>query len=101
MNDQLVMIGAGNLAWHLAFALETEAGIAVEQVYSRNIVNAQRLAKRLYDAKATNQLDFTESRASLFLVAVPDNLIGTIAHSLRLPPKARVVHTSGTESLHT
>lgn len=93
------MIGAGNLAWHLAFALETEAGVAIEQVYSRNIANAQKLAKRLYDAKATDQLDFSKSQSSLFLIAVPDALIGTIAHSLQLPPKARVIHTSGTETL--
>ncbi|GAB4339906.1 MAG: DUF2520 domain-containing protein [Flammeovirgaceae bacterium] len=99
IKESVSIIGAGNLAWHLAYALETEGGVAIEEVYSRDLMNAKRLVSRLYQAKATNQLDFSASKASLFIIAVPDLYIGTVAHSLILPPNSMLVHTSGSQSM--
>jgi predicted short-subunit dehydrogenase-like oxidoreductase (DUF2520 family) len=99
IKESVSIIGAGNLAWHLAYSLETEGGVAIEEVYSRDLVNAKKLVSRLYQARATNQLDFSESRASVFIIAVPDLYIGTIAHALTLPPNAMLVHTSGSQSI--
>jgi len=94
------MIGAGNVAWHLAPALEA-AGFVVTEVYSRNYDSAKKLAKRLYNGKAVPSLDFSESKADLFILAVPDLYIGSVAHSLTLPEGAMLVHTSGAQPLET
>ena len=50
------MIGAGNLAWHLAPALDN-AGFVIKEVYSRNPKHAEVLTERLYQAevKASNR----------------------------------------------
>jgi predicted short-subunit dehydrogenase-like oxidoreductase (DUF2520 family) len=95
---QLVMIGAGNLAWHLAPAFEN-AGHAVSAVYSRHLAHARHLATHLYDARPTSSLNFADSPARLFVLAVPDDALEPVVRALVLPPNALVVHTSGTQPL--
>lgn len=92
-------IGSGNVAWHLAPELEN-AGHKVAEVYSRNIANAKALTKRLYEAEPTVDLDFSQSRSSLFIISVADDAIEEISKELILPEKATVAHTSGSKSLN-
>ena len=96
--SKLVIIGAGNLAGHLAPALE-DAGLMVAGVYSRRLARAQQLADRLYGTPAQNHLDFSNSEAQLFIVAVADDAIEVVAQALLLPPGATLVHTSGSQPL--
>jgi len=91
-------IGAGNLAWHLAPALDN-AGYYVKEVYSRDRRNADALVERLYDAEAKTDLDFSSSKSSIFIVAVSDDVIGDIAQEIALPEEAILVHTSGSQPL--
>jgi predicted short-subunit dehydrogenase-like oxidoreductase (DUF2520 family) len=96
-------IGAGNVAWHLAQALDT-AGHTVQQVYSRRLQSAVQLTDQLYNAEPTQSLDFSKSKAIVFFVAVPDQAVATLVSQLKLPLHAILVHTSGTlpiESLGT
>ncbi|GAA4822701.1 Rossmann-like and DUF2520 domain-containing protein [Algivirga pacifica] len=99
---KVVLIGAGNVAWHMAPALE-EQGFSIEKVYSRSVENAEKLCEQLYDAVPIASLDFRESEAQLFIIAVSDTAIEKIARQLQLPSQDTiVVHTSGamgTESL--
>lgn len=95
---EISFIGAGNLAWHLAPAFEN-AGHTVNEVYSRQSSNAQRLIKQLYDAQLQSDLNFAESEAELFVLAVPDDALAAICAELVLPENALVVHTSGAKSL--
>jgi predicted short-subunit dehydrogenase-like oxidoreductase (DUF2520 family) len=88
-------IGAGNVAWHLAQALDNAEHI-VQQVYSRRLQSAVQLADKLYKAEATQSLDFSESKAIVFFIAVPDQEVATLVSQLKLPPHAILVHTSGT-----
>jgi predicted short-subunit dehydrogenase-like oxidoreductase (DUF2520 family) len=88
------LIGAGNVAWHLAGALE-EAGYQVREVYSRTLAHATLLADTVYDAIPTRSLDFSASKASVFIIAVPDNQVAPIAGKVILPHGAILVHTSG------
>lgn len=88
------IIGAGNLAWHLAGALE-QADMDVIEVYARSRKNAKALANTLYQTDATNSLDFSESEAEVFILAVSDDAIETVAQELILPEKCLLVHTSG------
>lgn len=97
---KISIIGAGNVGTHLATALE-DRGFEIIDVYSRNINNAKKLARKLYDAKATDQLDFSRSEAELFIISVADQAIHHVSDHLVLPSsKAIVVHTSGSIPLN-
>lgn len=90
----ITIIGAGNVAWHLAKGFEA-VGLTVSTVYSRKVADAQTVTDELYHAEATNSLDFSENESELFVLAVSDNSIQAVAKRLLLPPDATVVHTSG------
>lgn len=91
----VTFIGAGNVAWHLAQALE-DAGHMVQHVYSRRIQTARDLAGKLYKAEPTQSLDLTASKATVFFVALPDQAVETVSAQLQLPEHAILIHTSGT-----
>lgn len=92
MNQNVVLIGAGNLATSLAIALHNR-GIPVTQVYSRTIERAKSLAK-MVRAEPINSVEHILTNASIYIVALPDDVIAQVAVSL---PKINgiVVHTSG------
>lgn len=90
--------GSGNLAWHLAPALEN-AGYPVREVFSRNPAQAGKLVERLYEAEVKATLDFSTSPAQLFILAVPDETIEEVAREIILPDDAILVHTSGSQPL--
>ncbi|MFM7486751.1 MAG: Rossmann-like and DUF2520 domain-containing protein, partial [Cytophagales bacterium] len=92
------IIGSGNLAWHLAPALDN-AGFVIKEVYSRNPRHAEALTERLYQAEVKASLDFSTSDSSVFIVAVADDAIATIAQEIILPDNAVLVHTSGSQPM--
>ncbi|MCS7019222.1 MAG: DUF2520 domain-containing protein [Cytophagales bacterium] len=96
---RIALIGAGNVASHLAEALES-AGHRITEVFSRRKKNAVMLAEKLYQATPTDKLDFTASKADVFIIAVADAALSELLHQLQLPPQAIVVHTSGTLSMN-
>lgn len=73
-------------------------GAEVVQVYSRKITNARRLAKIL-NASATNKIEAIYPHADLYLFAISDGAIRSVAEqaSKYLPEKTKpiFVHTSG------
>lgn len=91
-------IGSGNLAWHLAPALEN-AGYKVSEIYSRTAENGQKLVRRLYNARLKEDLDFSGSDADLLIISVKDEAIESISTELILKENCAVVHTSGTQPL--
>jgi predicted short-subunit dehydrogenase-like oxidoreductase (DUF2520 family) len=91
-------IGSGNLAWHLAPALDN-VGFVVKEVYSRNPRHAEQLTSRLYQAEVKASLDFSTSNSSVFIIAVSDDAIRSIAQEIILPEEAILVHTSGSQPL--
>lgn len=95
---EISFIGAGNLAWHLAPALEN-AGHHINEVYSRQLQHARRLVSNLYDARTHSMLNFADSPSKLFILAVPDDALEDVCSRLVLPENARIVHTSGTRPL--
>jgi predicted short-subunit dehydrogenase-like oxidoreductase (DUF2520 family) len=94
----VALIGSGNLAWHLAPALDN-VGYAVREVFSRKRKNAVALADRLYQASAVTELDFSNSPARIFIMAVSDDAIAEIVKDLTLPADSVLVHTSGSQPL--
>lgn len=91
-------IGSGNLAWHLATALDNTE-FNVHEVFSPNAKHAAALVERLYQADVMESLDFSESTSRIFVIAVADDAIEDVARGLRLPPNAILVHTSGSQPL--
>jgi predicted short-subunit dehydrogenase-like oxidoreductase (DUF2520 family) len=94
----ITFIGSGNLAWHLAPALDN-AGFVVKEVYSREPKHAHELVNRLYQADVCASLDFSLSPSQLFIIAVTDDVIENIAREIILPEQAILVHTSGSKPL--
>lgn len=91
-------IGSGNLAWHLAPALDN-TDFAVKEIYSPNSKNAAALVEKLYQAKTKPSLDFSISPSKIFIIAVPDDAIGEVVKALKLPANSILVHTSGSQPL--
>lgn len=91
-------IGSGNLAWHLAPALDN-TDFAVREVYSRNPSHAAALVERLYQANVKATLDFSTSTSHIFIIATSDEVIEEIAQEIILPENAILVHTSGSQPL--
>jgi predicted short-subunit dehydrogenase-like oxidoreductase (DUF2520 family) len=91
-------IGSGNLAWHLAPALDN-TDFAVREVFSRNKRHAAALADRLYQAKVKTSLDFSDSVSRIFIIAVTDDSIQEVSQQIALPANAILVHTSGSQPL--
>jgi predicted short-subunit dehydrogenase-like oxidoreductase (DUF2520 family) len=91
-------IGSGNLAWHLAPALDN-MGNVVREVYSQNPNHAEALTERLYQAEVKATLDFSTSDSKVFIIAVSDDAISDIAREIILPEEAILVHTSGSQPL--
>ncbi len=97
-NPAISFIGAGNLAWHLAPALDN-VGFVVTEVYSRNRAHALALTERLYQAELKATLDFSTSKSTVFIIAASDDAIEEIAQEIILPDEAILVHTSGSQPL--
>jgi len=95
---EIAILGAGNVAWHLAPALET-AGHTVSCIYSRSLEHAQALAGKLTSARATNNLDLTSEAADLYILAVKDAALTELLAEARFPENSLVAHTSGTQPL--
>lgn len=95
---EIDIIGTGNLASVLAPALE-QNGFIVNNVYGRDLAKAKYLANRLYQAKATDALDFSESKSNVFLLAISDDALEEVSRELVLPDDAIVAHTSGSSPL--
>lgn len=94
----IAFVGVGNLAWHLAPALDN-AGFGVRQVYSRDKKKSRQLVSRLYQAEAMDSLDFSASDIDVIILAVADDAIETVAASMVLPEGVILLHTSGSSPL--
>jgi predicted short-subunit dehydrogenase-like oxidoreductase (DUF2520 family) len=94
MKFKIAILGAGNVAWHLAPALE-DAGHEIIEVYARDIQKAMEITERVYSAEPKDDLDFSESQAEIFILAVKDSAISELADQIILPEESILVHTSG------
>ena len=91
-------IGSGNLSWHLGPALDN-AGYIIKEVYSPNPKHAAALTERLYQAEVKASLDFSTSESEIFIIAVSEDAIESVATEIILPEEAVLLHTSGSASL--
>lgn len=91
----IVIIGSGNVAAVLGRKLKA-AGHTILQILSRNATAASELAYE-WDSESANYTSVINQNADVYLVAVSDNAIESIAHDLKLPGKI-VAHTAAAVS---
>lgn len=89
--QRITLVGAGNVAWHLAPEL-TRVGCEVVEVFSRDFKHAQELADQI-NAKPIDDLSSIDLSTDLIIVAVKDDALAHVA--AELPKDKPVVHTSG------
>ena len=93
---RIVCIGSGNLATNLTLAWK-EAGILVEQVFSRTEANARALAERLGCAWTSSTGEIIND-ADLYLFSLKDSALEAVAS--KLPKNNGLwVHTAGSMPL--
>ena len=92
MIKNIVFIGAGNLATHLALALK-KAEFNIVQVYSRTQVSADTLADKI-SAKACCSYDDVYRDADIYIFALSDKALPSALEALQLSNKI-LVHTAG------
>jgi predicted short-subunit dehydrogenase-like oxidoreductase (DUF2520 family) len=96
---RLGFIGAGRLARCLALSF-SRAGYPVTAVASRSAASAARLASQIEHCTASDDPQHVVDAADIVFLAVPDDSIGTSAHTLRFGRDAAqsgkaLVHCSG------
>lgn len=85
-------IGSGNVATHLASALQ-KAGHQIVEVFSPDAKNANRFAEQ-FDCLFVDSLKNLNTKVDLLIIAVPDAKVEDVARMLPLFDGI-VVHTSG------
>ena len=89
---QIVLIGSGNVAFHLAKAF-TEAQIPISQIFGRNTTELQKISEQFSIPFSTETLD----DADLYIISVSDSSIAEVS-SLIKNKNVLVTHTSGSVS---
>src|SRR6218665_450508 len=92
----IVILGSGNVATHLALALKT-AGENIVQVFSPDLTHATVLAEKV-NAEPVNNPSAITPEADLYIIAVKDDAIADVVNHLKAV-KGLVVHTSGTTDI--
>lgn len=97
MITRVTLIGSGNIAHWMAFAMH-KAGIQIKQVYSRQLAHARQLADP-YSAHAIDKLNELTTDSDLYLFAVKDDCFDELLPQLPFNLKF-AVHTGGSLSIH-
>lgn len=98
MRIKAAFIGAGNVAMHLAPALEN-VGIVINYIYNRTPKEGLNLVKKLYQAELMDDLDFSSSDVDIIFVTVADDSLQEVISALSVHKNTIVVHTSGAQPL--
>lgn len=91
-------IGAGNVAWHLAPALEN-IGVVITHIYNRTPKSGVNLVKKLYQAELKDDLDFSSLKVDIIFITVADDALEEIISKLSIHKDTIVIHTSGAQSM--
>ena len=94
----IILVGTGNLAWHLAPALEN-SGHHIRYVYGRNQKALSTMLSRLYQAEKVESLDFGDLKADMIILAISDKAIESLAKEVVIPEDCILVHTAGNVSM--
>jgi len=88
----IVVVGAGNVAWHLAKELQKNEQKII-QVYNRSVEPAISLSHRL-KCDFTTRIEDINQKADLYILTVKDSVIEEVSELINIKNKL-IVHTSG------
>ena len=94
MMIKIILLGGGNVAYHLTNSLLKNKEVQVVQVYNRSI---EKINCFKNSTLITNNLSELEE-ADIYILAVSDNAISELSSALNLKNKL-VVHTSGSMAM--
>lgn len=91
--DKIILIGAGNVAHHLAAAL-LNAGENLCQIYSRTLESARQLGIKT-GISYTADLGEVFPDGDIYIFCVSDDALQAMIKSIRINADALLIHTSG------
>jgi predicted short-subunit dehydrogenase-like oxidoreductase (DUF2520 family) len=91
---KIVIIGSGNVAYHLIRSI-TGAGHKIVQIYNRTLSHITMTD----NTQTTDKILNITSDADIYIICVKDEAIELLAKDIRLKDKL-IVHTSGTTSMN-
>jgi len=91
---KVVILGGGNVAFHLTAHFLKNKDIQIVQVYNRSIAKIEYLKKQTSITNKLNEL----KEADIYIISVADNAIAAISSQLNFKNKL-VVHTSGSVAI--
>jgi len=94
--EDIVILGAGNVATHLAKNLHAK-GFRILQVYSRSESSAAQLAGKLKIPFTTN-IKHINKEADIYIYALKDSALPDVIKEINLP-NALHIHTAGSVSM--
>ncbi|WP_418535768.1 Rossmann-like and DUF2520 domain-containing protein [Odoribacter laneus] len=97
MNKKIVLIGAGNVAHHLAPAL-LRAGMNLCQIYSRTLESARDLGRKT-GITYTSDTFAVYPDGDIYIFCVSDDALLSVFKNLRINEDALILHTSGSVPL--
>lgn len=92
-DKRIVMVGAGNVAHHLAPAL-LNAGGNLCQIYSRTPESARELGKKT-GISYTSDIGAVYPDCDIYIFCVSDDALSSLYKSIRINKNALLLHTSG------
>jgi len=96
MDNKINIIGAGNLAYHLAKSLSKQFEIST--VFSRNISNAEHLAS-IVNAVPINSFSLIDESA-INIFALPDDVLINVLKTESVFKDKVLIHTSGSTNIN-
>ncbi len=94
---RIVLLGAGNVAHHLAAAL-LKSGLNLCQIYSRSIESARELGMKTGITYTTDP-NIVYPDADIYIFCVSDDALISVYKSIRIHVGALLLHTSGSMPL--
>lgn len=91
--EKIILIGAGNVAHHLAAAL-LKAGENLCQIYSRSIESARALGIKT-GISYTAELGEIYPDGDIYIFCVSDDSLSSLLKNVRIKSEALLLHTSG------
>ncbi|MDG3581869.1 Rossmann-like and DUF2520 domain-containing protein [Galbibacter pacificus] len=93
---KVVLLGGGNIAYHLFTAFGKLSSVNLIQCYNRNIHSIEEFGKFTQITDDINSLE----KADIYIIAVTDDAIGQVSDMLPFSDNF-VVHTSGNVSMYS
>lgn len=94
---KVVVLGAGNVATHLAQALNHE-GYSIVQIFSRTMRSAVELAS-VFECGFTTEINEISQDADIYVVSISDSAVRSVLLSLPVKDKL-VIHTAGSVNIN-